>query len=306
MRPEAPDVDLTGFVDMHIHTAPDVRSRLLDDVEAAQQAAQAGMRAVVLKSHVTCTADRAALAEKRVPQLQVFGGVALNDPVGGLNPAAVETALQFGARIVWMPTLSASNHVRAQGGPTGIYILDTEGQVLPVVEDILRLIAARDALLATGHLSVLEVQALARAARAAGVRRVVVTHPEAPWIDMPVDVQEELRDLGVYFERCYVSTLPDGGAVPLARMAADLRRVGVSSTVLATDLGQVGNPAPVEGLRAYLTGLLGLGLAWSDVCRMGAERPAALLDLDQRGQQVPEVGLCTHRKNEDQRESSSG
>jgi len=67
MRPETQDIDLSGFVDMHIHTAPDVRPRLLDDAEAAQQAAHAGLRAVVLKSHVTCTADRAALAEKRVP-----------------------------------------------------------------------------------------------------------------------------------------------------------------------------------------------------------------------------------------------
>ncbi len=67
MRPETQDIDLSGFVDMHIHTAPDVRPRLLDDAEAAQQAAHAGLRAVVLKSHVTCTADRAALAENACP-----------------------------------------------------------------------------------------------------------------------------------------------------------------------------------------------------------------------------------------------
>ena len=282
MRPEIQDIELTGFVDMHIHTAPDVRPRLLDDVEAAQRAAQAGMRAVVLKSHVTCTADRAALAEKHVPRLRVLGGVTLNDPVGGLNPAAVEAALRLGARIVWMPTLSALNHARAHAGSTGISILDADGQVLPSVRDILHLIAPHDVLLATGHLAVREVLALVKAARTAGVRRVVATHPEAPWIDMPASVQEELRDSGVYFERCYVSTLAVGGAVPLERMAADLRRVGVSSTVLATDLGQVGNPAPVEGLRAYLAGLLALGLAWNDICRMGAETPTALLDLDER------------------------
>ena len=85
MRIHPRNVDLTGLIDMHIHSAPDVRPRLLDDLEVAQQAAAAGMRAVVLKSHVTCTADRAAIAKKVTPDVHVFGSVTLNDAIGGLN-----------------------------------------------------------------------------------------------------------------------------------------------------------------------------------------------------------------------------
>lgn len=100
--------NLAGLIDLHIHSAPDVRARLLDDAAVARQAADAGMRAIVLKSHVTVTADRATLAERATGgAIRVFGGVALNRPVGGLNPFAVRTALQLGGRIVWLPTASA-------------------------------------------------------------------------------------------------------------------------------------------------------------------------------------------------------
>src|SRR6266508_3906304 len=100
------EIDLTGTIDLHIHSAPDVGPRKMDDLEVARQAAQRGMRAILLKSHWTLTADRAYLVEKVVSGIRVFGGLALNQSVGGFNPAAVEVALKMGAAQIWMPTLS--------------------------------------------------------------------------------------------------------------------------------------------------------------------------------------------------------
>jgi hypothetical protein len=266
---------------MHIHTAPDVRPRLLDDLDAAQQAAEVGMLAVVFKSHVTCTADRAIIAQKLVPRVRVFGGVALNDAVGGLNPAAVEAALDLSARIVWMPTISAHNHIVKRGGvASGISLLTQDGELQPVLFDILDLVKQHDAILATGHVSLREIVALVRAARTASLRKVVVTHPEVPWVDMPVGIQEALRDLGATFERCYVSSLPVGGGVPLARIVSDIQRVGVESTVLATDLGVATLSSPVEGMRSYVAALLAEGFSQRDIQLMAGETPARLLGLD--------------------------
>jgi len=274
-------VNLHGLIDMHIHTAPDVRPRSVDDIEAAQQAAAAGMRAVVLKSHVTNTAGRARLAQKIVPGIAVAGGITLNDAVGGLNPAAVEAALGMDARVVWMPTISARNHrLHHSGLDQGIRMVGEDGRLLPVVWTILEQLAASDAILATGHLSVQEIVPLVHAARAAGVAKVVVTHPEAPWVDMPVPVQQALREAGAFFERCYVSTLPLGGGVAFARIVADIRAVGVASTVLASDFGAAGLPAPVDGLRTYLAALLDVGFSERDIEVMAGETPAMLLGLD--------------------------
>jgi hypothetical protein len=280
MAGEPDKTPLNGLVDMHIHTAPDVRPRLLDDLEAAQQAAQAGLRAIVFKSHVTCTADRATIARKVVPGIQVFGSVTLNDAVGGLNPAAVEAALQLGARIVWLPTISAQNHIVKHGGmPSGIDLLTPDGELQPALFDIFDLVNQHDAILATGHLSVPEIVVLVEAAAKAGVRKVVITHPEVPWVDMSIAIQQELRDLGAFFERCYVSTFSQGGAVPLARITSDIQQVGVASTVLTTDLGAVGPPAPVQGMRAFLSALQKEGFSDREIRVMAGETPAMLLGL---------------------------
>ena len=111
------------------------------------------------------------------------------------------------------------------------------------------------------------------------MRKVVVTHPEMPWVDVPVAIQEELRDLGAYFERCYVSTLPGIGDVPLARIVSDIRRVGIESTVLATDCGAATIPSPVVGMRNYLAAMSAEGFSDRDIRLMAGETPAQLLGL---------------------------
>jgi hypothetical protein len=275
------NVNLNGLIDMHIHTAPDVRPRAVDDIEAARQAAEAGMRGLVYKSHITCTADRAFIAQEMVPTVSVFGGLVLNDAVGGINPVSVEAALSLGSRVVWMPTISARNHpLKRYGKDEGICILGEDGRLLPAVYEVLELLRHSDAILATGHLSVSEIVSLVPGARAVGVDKVVITHPEVPWVDMSRDLQKELRDQGAYFERCFVSTFPEGGDVDFTRIITDIRSVGVTSTVLATDFGAATLPLPVVGMRRYVAGLLAAGFSEQDVRVMGGETPAMLLGLD--------------------------
>jgi hypothetical protein len=278
-RPEA-GIDLTGLIDLHIHTAPDVVPRFADDLESARAAAEAGMRAVLLKSHVTLVADRAALAEKQVGGLRVFGGLALNAPVGGLNPAAVEVAVKMGAKQIWMPTRGTANEQRRQGKPGGLTIFTDDGRIRSTVYDILDLVREADVILGTGHLSVEETVALVRLAQERGLRKIVVTHPEAPFIRMPIATQAELAGERVFFERCYVFTMPSTGAtVSVADIAAQIRSVGPDSTVLSTDFGQAANPSPVDGMRAYLAGLAAHGFGPGDIRLMAGETPARLLGL---------------------------
>jgi hypothetical protein len=253
----------------------------LDDIEAARQAADAGMRAVLCKSHVTCTADRSSIVQEMVPTIKVFGGLALNHAVGGINPAAVEAALGLGSRVVWMPTISASNQPLTRDGTVdGIHILGEDGKLLPTVYEVLELLRHTDVILATGHLAVSEIIPLVHEARLIGIDKVVVTHPEVFWIDMPSDLQKGLRDAGAYFERCYVSCLPQGGGVDFARIVADIRDVGVESTILATDFGAAGLPSPVAGMRDFVARLLGSGFTERDIRMMAGDTPARLLGME--------------------------
>jgi hypothetical protein len=278
MSPPTHEIDMTGVIDTHVHSGPDVVPRRLDDLELGREAARRGMRAIVLKSHHTPTADRAYLVEKSEPGLRVFGAIVLNRPMGGLNPLAVETALRMGAAVVWMPTFSAQAEPDPLGPP--ISILE-DGHVSGSVCEILRLIAEADAVLATGHASPSEIAGLVPEARAAGVRKIVVTHPEHPPVRMTPLAQEELRAaFGVKFERCLITTTIGGGTMPLRTLADRIRRVGVESTVMATDFGQPSNPTPPDGMAAFIGGLLDLGFDGRDIDRMCRENPAELLGLD--------------------------
>ena len=272
------EIDLTGTIDFHLHTAPDVRPRKLDDFEAARQAKARGMRAILLKSHVTLTADRAVLAEQAVPGVRVFGGLALNAPAGGFNPAAVEMALTMGAAQIWMPTESAAAEPRPKPAP-GLTILGETG-VKPEVHEILHLIAAHNAILGTAHLSPAEILQLVPAARAAGVRKIVITHPEHPPVEMPPLLQEELRDrYDVTFERCLITTVLGHGRLPFAALAAVIRRLGCASTIIATDFGQPENPYPADGLAAYIAHLKAEGFSAAEIAVMSQANPARLLEL---------------------------
>ena len=146
--------------------------------------------------------------------------------------------------------------------------------------DVLRLIAEHDAILGTGHLSTQEVVDLVPVARELGVRKILVSHPEHPPVEMPPSVQEELRDrFGVLFERCLISTTLAGWTLPFAELAAVIRRVGPESTVISTDLGQVANPAPVDGMAMFIAHLRAEGFDQASIDRMCRENPAALLGL---------------------------
>ncbi len=271
-------IDLTGVVDLHLHSAPDVRPRLQDDFAVARAAAARGMRAIVLKSHVTLTADRACLVEQVVPDILVFGGLALNHAVGGINPAAVETALRMGAVEIWMPTLSSIAQRHDPVGP-GISTMES-GRIAAPVIDVLGLIAEHDAILGTGHLPTEEIVALVPVARELGVRKIVITHPEHPPVEMAPLIQEELRDrYDVMFERCFISTTAVGGEMPFAELAAIIRRIGTESTVISTDLGQATNPSPVDGMAMYIAGLHAEGFDGASIDRMSRRNPADLLEL---------------------------
>lgn len=309
---------IPGVFDMHVHTAPDIAPRKTDDWGLAKAAAEAGMGGVMLKSHLGSSVERAYLVDQMVPNLRVFGGLVLNFPVGGLNPFAVDSYVRLGAKEVWMPTLSAEYtltyqkaHVpladriafnQAHGGDSippslkfqpgdpwpwskngrGISIFDETGKIASEVWTILEILAPKDVILGTGHLSVPETHALVDAARQMGVKRILATHPEymAP---LSVEDQRVLAKKGVFFERCYVlttpATKPVGGFLPFDVIVKNIRAIGVESTVLGTDFGQAKNIHPVLGMQEYLQHLRQAGFTESEIECMAIKNPRALLGI---------------------------
>jgi Family of unknown function (DUF6282) len=275
---------LRGAFDTHVHVAPDVVPRIVDDVTLARRFAELGMDGFVLKSHYNSTAERAGVVRAVVPAIQALGAIVLNRAVGGLNPLAVEVAAREGARTVWLPTVDSVNEshereatgahrpvwvklqleLRAQGIEIPpVPVVDDDGAVLPETRAVLERVAHHDLVLATGHLARDEIFAVVDAAFAMGITQIVITHPEFPAQSLSVPDQLALAQRGALLERCM--TTPHTGKIEWERWIENIRAVGADHSVLSTDLGQVFNPPVEDGMAIVVDRLLAAGFDEQEV-----------------------------------------
>ena len=289
---------LEGAVDLHCHSGPSPFPRRMDHVEAARMAESVGMRAIVVKSHHHPTVmDLRAMA----PQLdglktKVYGSIALNSHVGGLNPWAVDLALKMGGKVVWFPTISARRHVEHQQAhpdlkfpkpsvplrkPEIVDILDERGDLRPEVPVILGMIAEADAVLAAGHQAPDRIQILLDAARKAGVKRMIVNHPEYV-IAATREQVVKFADSGALIEHecCMYDESSEFYHWDLPALKGWIDLVGADRTSIGSDLGQVNNPLPIEAFKKLLSGLHDIGVSERDLRKLVRDNPARLLGLN--------------------------
>ena len=278
-----------GAYDLHVHVEPDLASRRIDDLGLARRFSELGLAGFVLKSHYSPTAERAAVVRRAVPDVRALGSITLNAGVGGLNAQAVEIAAWGGARIVWLPTVDSENEASEDGPkptkqPVWREIQDEFAAVgvasdpVPLTESglakVLEVVARHDLVLATGHLGRAEIRTVVDAAFAAGVSRVIVTHPDYPTQGVPVDEQYELAERGAVLERCFAPI--HTGKVSWDRTFEAIRATGPDNNVLSTDLGQVTNPPVEDGLALMADQLLEAGFSERDVRTMAVDNTRRL------------------------------
>jgi hypothetical protein len=279
---------LTGAYDTHMHIAPDVVERKIDDLSLARAFLELKMDGFVLKSHYGSTAERANVVKAAVPGIDALGAVSLNRAVGGMNPLAIEIAARENARTVWFPTVDSVNESHERDQVSGarppvwvklqlelreegieippVPVVDEDNVVLPETRACLAMIAKHGMLLATGHLSRDEIITVVDAAREEGVEDIVITHPEFPSQDLNVADQQALAEKGALLERCF--TTPHTGKVTWDRWLENIRATGPANSVLSTDLGQVFNPPVEDGMALMVDRLLQAGFSDEDVHTM--------------------------------------
>lgn len=286
---------LVDAVDLHVHPAPSPFPRRIGIYEAAQQAQRAGFRAIFVKSHhhsmvSDIQAIRDAVGSLPIP---VYSGVALNNQVGGLNPYAVELALQQGGRIVWFPTIASAKHIcvhddelkfpspsTSMRRDTPVSISDESGNVRPEVRDILTLVKEHDAILSCGHLDVPDIDLLVRTAHEMGLRRIMINHPNYVIGATPAQCAE-WAELGAYFEHslCMYDERSSYYHWKIDVLLSYVKAVGVQRTLLGSDLGQKNNPLPVEAFATMVRALLDAGVPRADIARMVGGTAAELAEL---------------------------
>jgi len=274
---------LTGVIDIHVHCDPDSMPRSIDAIDLAKLAKARGMRGLVLKNHYESTAALAYVVRKEVPGIEIFGGIDLNRTVGGINPAAVErmTMMKGGwGRVVWMPTFDSENQVRYSKENRPFVPVARQGQLLPEVREVIALAARHGLTLETGHSSAEEGLMIVREAKREGVKHIVVTHAMLPPVRMTVTQMKAAAADGAYLEFVYNGLIGPNKSNTMRDYADAIRQVGPAHCILASDLGQVGNPLHPDGLVAFFTGLMHEGISTADIALMSRTNPAKALGLE--------------------------
>jgi hypothetical protein len=296
--PRADEVSalLVGAVDLHCHSGPAAMPRILDHHDALMDCAAASFRALLYKDHFYLGVSHALILEKLFPNtgVRLFSGLVLNNASGGINPHAVDHAASIGAKIIWMPTVSAQNHIAQLTGqgktfpktkrkmldPIPLSALDANGTVCDAAKACLDIIAESNIILAGGHLPASELHLLFDEAKRRGVKKMLVNHPAYVVGCSDADIRS-LVALGAYIEHsiCMFAT---GKAKKFD--AGDLAHLidvaGVDRTILSSDLGLLDNPRPVEGFRQIVRMLLDLQFSAADIRALVGTNAAGLLDLD--------------------------
>jgi Family of unknown function (DUF6282) len=286
---------LAGIIDIHAHVAPETAllnyKRAWDAIEAAQIAKISGMRGIVLKEHNTETASWAYLVSQVVPGIEVFGGIVLNKAVGGINPVAVESmALTRGGRgrVVYMPTNDAAAR-NPPGSPRAVAV-SRNGQLLPEVLEVLKVVAKYDLGLSTGHVSTEEALMVIRAAKEAGVKKIYVQHPNHGGIVMSMAQMKEAVRLGAMIEIVLSGEGLTGGGPKVInaenpvmdygpQKLADIRELGPANVVISTDLGQPGRVNYAQAFQMALPVLAKAGFSQAEIDMMTKQNPARFLGL---------------------------
>lgn len=281
---------LDGVCDIHVHAAPDIKPRSIDELGFVRDAKAVGYRAVMFKSNEWSCHDRVFFIRKAVPDFECFGSLCMNACVGGkVNVHAAEAVLKTTGnfcRCIWMPTLDSAYQNESEGRRgKGIPVLDRSGNVLPEVVRVMELCAQADIIFATGHSSPAESLVMAKKAKEIGLKKFVATHANSLIWKMNRRQIMEIADLGGWIEFSYITCLwGKGTGLPMFERMEDEEFVSFLKIVpersfVTTDLGQVGLPHPIEGMRLCMDAMRRGGIRQRDIDLFVRETPAMLLGL---------------------------
>lgn len=286
---------LKGLIDIHVHAGPSIARRELDAVEMLKEAETAGYAGFLVKDHYFPSMLGTKMVEKHLGNgtCKVYGSMALNNSVGLFNLKALDTARQMDAKIIYFPTVSTKKHIddHATGAFIGggkskiveepIIYVDEDGVMDPKAVKVLEYMAEYDMVLGTGHGNIWEVDHLVDKAFELGVSRVLVNHPQYN-VGASYEQMAKWAKMGAFIELnvCVFESGSKIGDVPDIVAKKMIEACGVDHIILDSDLGQINNGSPVEGMYNFITFLMSeFGITEDEINTMTKINPAKLLHL---------------------------
>jgi len=301
---------MVGAIDTHVHAMPFINESdmNMDIFELSREAALATMGAIVLKPYFGSSCQIAYLANKYAGGVPIIGGVTLNFAAGGFNPDAVLVAADEGVyegfrpgRVVWMPERSALHRAKRLGFPAeqqAKYLSpfrngDPKAGLIGEAKAVLEVIAERDLVLATSHISPEEGLALIQAAHGMGARRFLLTHASHDAVGYTLEQKKRAIEMGAYVEEVVLTWEPAMSLFHYSPIDANrvifeaIDELGPDHYTLGTDSGFWVAARPADAYSVFVSLLLRRGLSVEDVRKMTVDNPTRLLRLDRPDDRPP-------------------
>lgn len=301
---------LKGLIDIHIHGSP--AGAWSPGRQSSEQTvlemSEFGVKALVFKDHYFPTNAYAILlneANKKLAEekakngetltpTEIYGGIVLNDPVGGINAHAVDIALGYGNLVeVWLPSLNAKYQHEAIGKPGGIPVAEN-GELTADMKAVLDVMAqynqnseGKRVALSTCHVSNQEKFDILRYVKKKGMDvDIIMDHVTQELTLAGLDEAIEMIDLGGYLEFAETSCVPWVGmkdwiinyeySYKLIKHCINKR--GTDHIVCCSDSGQPGHPISI-GWKSFLHTLLAEGISFDDIYVMTHDIPTKLTGI---------------------------
>lgn len=290
---------LRQAIDLHVHVGPEIIPRKFTLSElVAHESGKLGGAGV--KNHFFPAIAIGGLTTQAIDDFIVINSVVLNRYAGGFNPDIIRASAELSERpiIVWFPTLHTEKFLQSQETEIPqewidlrlrekvklrqskdvkpLTILDSEGEITAEVKEVLNTIKEQGAVLATGHLSWQDSYKLVKfASNELEIKRIIITHPIYQKIDMPINIQKELVQLGALIEHCYSMYSID--KISIQKIAEQIKEVGAENCILSSDVGQVFSKSPSESLADFMALLLDAGITENEIKTMLVTNPRKLV-----------------------------
>lgn len=285
---------LKGILDIHVHAGPSVANREVDAADMLKEAIVAGYRGFLVKDHYfpSCMGVKMVQEHCDSQGVEIYSSMALNNAMGLFNCLAVDAAINMGAKIIYFPTVSSKNHIDHHKGnfvgagkmsvpETPVVYVDENGVMDPAAVEVLKLIGEKDVVLGTGHGTAWEIDHLVEEAVKAGVKRILVNHPQFH-IGATYEQMTKWANMGAFIEMnvCVFTSGSKLGTLDDQVIADMLKAVPLDHMILDSDMGQRGNGSPVEGMYRFICLLMDkFGLSEADINLIAKENPAKLLGV---------------------------
>jgi hypothetical protein len=298
--------DMTDAIDVHAH------ARGLDEEDpfhAAREATKAGWQAIIYKSispgkpwevgrQLQEDVDRWAEGQKLRP-VKVLSAYVIGIPLAAPDFERIKAAVDGGVSAIWMPPVTSAWSLYRLGGrgmwlgkeenavepvaweealKHGVYVLDEQGKLLPAIRDTVKLAADRGIVMSFGHLSPQEMDALADACAAYGMKRAFIDHPFSEVFEFDIPKLKRWADAGLRFCFTWDELSPLLGVDPQDMVQA-IREVGPEHFMLASDAGIPLLPDTVDAYRLLVVALRAYGLTEPEMRTIMHDTAAELLGI---------------------------